>query len=207
VKHYLKYYAEHDPEYCTPDHLAPPEFNVEHFCPEPHEKQSRKKLSSEVCKEHEQIREHGHYQSLLQTKKIIIQHYFTIIANQPIQGATSANHGRSGDNVLLKFYRHVPAQVVVCGLFQVAMWVNFRFTHFTLLGAYALSYLFCLLWGNVGYLLLSDAVFCLVTIWFCETSAFEIALDICFWYLLFTLVPGMLVVHIRNELLARYESR
>jgi len=91
-------------------------------------------------------------------------------------------------------------------LFQTAMLANFWFTSFNLLGAYVLSYLFCLWWGRTWYLLLSDVVFCLVTVWFCDLGSLAIGLDLDFWYLLFTLVPSLLLVYLRNVLLMRFIS-
>lgn len=108
---------------------------------------------------------------------------------------------------IVKFYRHLPSQGTVFVLFQVFMLVDFRFTNYTLLGAYVLSYLFCIAWGNVGYLVLSDAFFCLVTIWFCKVDNLSIAMDIWFWYLLFTLVPGALIVYLRNAIITRIRAR
>lgn len=106
----------------------------------------------------------------------------------------------------MKFYRHVPTQIVILFLFQVWMLIAFRFTSLTLLGAYILGYVFCILWGNIGYLVLSDAVFCLITVWFCKIDNFGTGIDLCFWYLLFTFVPGILIVYLRNALIVRFRA-
>lgn len=94
-----------------------------------------------------------------------------------------------------------------CSYFQVLMLITFRFTSLTLLGAYILGYVFCLLWGNIGYLMLSDAVFCLITAWFCKVNNFGIGIELCFWYLLLTFVPGIFIVYLRNVLIARFHTR
>jgi hypothetical protein len=107
---------------------------------------------------------------------------------------------------VLKIYRQVPTQIALLILFQVLMLVAFRFTSLTLLGAYIIGYMFCILWGNIGYQVLSDAIFCLITVWFCEVDNFGIGIDLCFWYLLFTLVPGILIVYLRNALIIRFRA-
>lgn len=107
---------------------------------------------------------------------------------------------------VVKYYRHVPTQIVILLLFQVLMLIDFTATKLGLLGAYILCYVFCMLWGNVGYLVLSNAVFCLITVWFCNVDGFRLVIDLYFWYLLFTLVPSMLVVFLRNALIARFRT-
>jgi hypothetical protein len=103
----------------------------------------------------------------------------------------------------MKFYRHIPSQIAVFILFQVVMWIDVMFSgNFSLIGAYMLGYLFCILWGNVGYLILSDAFFCLVSF-----LLSKIAGDICFWYLLFTFVPGLIIIFLRNIIITRRGKR
>lgn len=106
----------------------------------------------------------------------------------------------------MKVYRHVPIQIGVLLLFQILMLIAFRFTNLTVLGAYVLGYVFCALWGNVGYLVFSDAVFCLITVWFCKVGSFGIGIDLCFWYLLFTFIPGIFIVFLRNAIIARFHG-